>query len=1252
MDSGERECALKRLGDITDVSNVGAKLSPFPTLPPVGEGLLVPSPTGGGLGRGLACCICVEYFGKFNRCLTFLWLCSCVVLIVWSTQEVRAEPSMVVDSQIRLSHWLDKKLNSTPQISDWSSKAYLPGLVWMVPEEAQEQSRMKFQLLEMLKEEQSAPGVSRSDAIKLAGFVESLPVTGRVVVEKTDPRWLEVHPEHDPLLHQGQHILIPSRPSSVTVVRGDGQICQVAHSVLSFALDYVRQCDVTRAPKVAWIVQPDGLVQRRGVAIWNESEQDPPAPGAWIVTDDPATPWPASILEQLARLLATQGVADDKDASRILLQPTIQNEFITGQPVQPRSLKLSTSLMQTPTARMENPGEASLNLSHTYPYNEWNFRLQPLDWFEVTYGYTDILNQAYGPASFSGNQSYKDKSLDVKLKLSNETDFLPQVAIGGNDIQGTGLMAGEYVVASKRTGNLDWSLGLGWGYLGARGNLSNPFSLLSSRYETRKTVDVGKGGNFNLSSLFTGPTALFGGVQYQTPWDPLLLKLELDGNNYQHEPFGHNLKQTSPLNVGLVYQWLPAVDLSLSWERGTTLGLGASFHGDLSKFSVPKIGDPKPEKVSPVYPTEEPDWDRVAALLEEKTSWHVLQVKRAGSEVIVRFERADAVYWNSYIDRIASVLHRYVPNRNVMVFRIQSAEYDFGMHEYLIDRQAWVDAKTGFIPPHRLQSAVSEQPESKGFVYPLSYTLVDRPSKRFDGHTGLTYDQAIGGPEGFMYKIGLATRGNWYFQPNTWWTGSLAYRLADNYNKFIYPASNSTLPRVRTYIEQYVSTSTLTMPVFQMTHVGKLDNENFYSVYGGMLEMMYGGVGAEWLYRPWQSALAFGVDVNEVKQRGFAQDFSFLAPRYKVMTGHASLYWEGINDINVTLRAGRYLAGDLGATLDLSRVFTNGVKMGAFATKTNVSAAQFGEGSFDKGIYVNVPFDVFLMRSSSDFGSFNWHPLTRDGGAMLNRQFPLWDLTNKQSGNLLKWHPFDSDRKTQFGDVPDNFSDSPHDSVFTRAGQDLTTFGKKAATADFWGSMLVIGGISLGSAILDKPLDKIAVKHASNGVVKNVAKLGSDLPFAVMGYAGIAFLANDQDSVQARAGYDALAAGGVGALSSLALKYMVGRARPIAEEGATHFTPISKKNGNTSWPSMHTTVMWAAITPYARIYDAPWLYGVAAVTNAGRVAGRNHWFSDTVAGSLLGYGIGDFMLESHKTNKHGPQWMISPNGVTAYWKME
>ena len=82
---------------------------------------------------------------------------------------------------------------------------------------------------------------------------------------------------------------------------------------------------------------------------------------------------------------------------------------------------------------------------------------------------------------------------------------------------------------------------------------------------------------------------------------------------------------------------------------------------------------------------------------------------------------------------------------------------------------------------------------------------------------------------------------------------------------------------------------------------------------------------------------------------------------------------------------GEYLAGDKGFTLQLSRSFVNGVEYGVFASKTDVSSAQFGEGSFDKGIFFNIPIFGNLI-------NYSWRPLTKDPGAKLIRKHTLHDL--------------------------------------------------------------------------------------------------------------------------------------------------------------------------------------------------------------------------------------------------------------------
>ncbi|WP_167347667.1 YjbH domain-containing protein, partial [Type-D symbiont of Plautia stali] len=127
-------------------------------------------------------------------------------------------------------------------------------------------------------------------------------------------------------------------------------------------------------------------------------------------------------------------------------------------------------LMQTPTARMAKEGEFSLNFRDNDQYRYYSASLQLFPWLETTVRYTDVRTRRYSAVEgFSGNQSYKDKAFDVKLRLWQESYWLPEVAVGSRDLGGTGLFDSEYLVATKAWGPFDFTMGIGWGYLGNSG---------------------------------------------------------------------------------------------------------------------------------------------------------------------------------------------------------------------------------------------------------------------------------------------------------------------------------------------------------------------------------------------------------------------------------------------------------------------------------------------------------------------------------------------------------------------------------------------------------------------------------------------------------------------------------------------------------------------------------------------------------------------------------------------------------------
>ncbi|MBA3057839.1 MAG: YjbH domain-containing protein [Gammaproteobacteria bacterium] len=1160
------------------------------------------------------------------------------------------QPAAIVPGE-RLSDWL---LRNTDATADTTA------LHWQVWAERAPQQRLRQGVVEAM---QQSPGLALSPDARahLSDWLLALPLTGRLSVAMADARWLQAHPAQDPVLQEGQRIVLPARPGTVTVVTEVGQPCSASHVPGALVQDYLRACSFgavigTDAPvDWAWIAQADGRTQRFGIAPWNLQPQDEPGAGAWIWAPSRAARVPDSVSDNLARFLATQ----------LPGEPALSAGATQVVPVQrapravPRGHQLRASdwgeigVLQTPSARMAPAGAMRLHMGRVEPYTRGTIMLQPLDWLETGFRYTDIANRLYGP-TIAGGQSLKDKSIDFKLRLREESAFWPQVALGVRDLGGTGLFSGEYLVASKRWGNWDASLGLGWGYLGARGNLKNPLSFLGDSFNSRTGNQSATGGTVNYKSMFHGPTALFGGLQWQSPVDALLLKLELDGNDYQHEPSGNNQPAKSPFNVGAVYRYSPNIDFSLGLERGNRLMLGFTLHGGLNQLYSPKLLDvalpPVQLKAAAQLPPS--GWQGTAQAIELYTGWSVRSIAHQGGSTTVVAETDTALHLQERIERAIHVLHRDAPASSTR-FVLQLQERGLSLSQIEVDRAEWVAQRTQAEPPALRLPAQQALPGRSGQTGALAQRGSDSnfwqgKPPGFSADWGPSYSQILGGPDGFLiYQLGLQAKLEHRFTDSTWLSSAFGLRLLDNFDKFKYDnTSDVNLPRVRTHQREYVTTSRLTMPLLQLTHASDLGGGHYASAYAGMLESMYGGVGAEWLYRPWQSRLAVGVDVNHVRQRDFRQNLDFRD--YSVNTGHATLYWDtGWNDVQLNLSAGRYLAGDVGATLDVKRVFPNGVAMGAWATKTDVSKEQFGEGSFDKGIYVTIPFDVMLPKSTPGTANITWNPLTRDGGARLNRRFTLIDLTRQRDPRALNWRParpsaLESAANTSY------VLTEPRLNAFETLGSTTTTLGRQIADipASTW---LWAGGAILASSLLDKPAERWAQKHQT-GNMSQLGTASNALPMALALSAGLLYTGIGGEPAASTA-ETALKAAAYTWGANLATRYVVGRARPSQELGNASFDGFKSGAAQSGFASNHVAIAFALATPFAQQLDMPWLYAVAAASTFGRVQKREHWVSDTVAGALLGYAMGSLLSEQQR-NPYAMRLSVTPNAVVANWSFK
>ncbi len=686
--------------------------------------------------------------------------------------------------------------------------------------------------------------------------------------------------------------------------------------------------------------------------------------------------------------------------------------------------------MQTPTARMAPLGNFSFTYNRVAPYRRYSISLQPTDWFEFTFHYSEIEDRLYGE-SIAGSRDYLDKGLDGKFRLWRESRYLPEIAVGLRDAGGTSLFGAEYLVASKRWYDLDLSLGLGWGYLGTRGDMDSPLSVLDDRFETRPDDAGGdQGGEFALNQLFRGPAAVFAGAEYQTPWDPLILQLEYEGNNYQNEPATSPIEQDSPVNIGARYHINDNLTLSTAWQRGNTLMTGITLNADLAGLSQVKrdtrplsIADtlsspaplattpadnndaansesPAPQTIAATYgettidgvPRDEAEvnWQDVSQQLEDNAGIRVNGIHLNGDTLLIE---ATPIKYRSLAQtagRANRILHRYAPPQ-INTFRYRWQELGLDLRDDVHPRAAFVAALVNAEQESRYHHSIYAQLPRQISSQPPDF---EATQERFRYNLGPGYNQNLGGPDGYLYQLLLRASGELKTDDNGWFSGALGWTVADNFDNYDYIAE-SDLPRVRTYIGDYLAESTVGITNLQYTRTSQLGKNWFAMGYGGLLEMMYAGAGGEMLYRPFNSDWALGMDLNYVRQRDFDQQFGLRD--YSTWTGHLSAYVQtDFEDVLAKVSVGRYLAKDIGATFDFSREFASGVRMGGWATFTD-AGDDYGEGSFDKGVYITLPLDAFFTTYSRDDVNISWQPLTRDGGARLNRRYSLYDITEDRT---------------------------------------------------------------------------------------------------------------------------------------------------------------------------------------------------------------------------------------------------------------
>ncbi len=658
-------------------------------------------------------------------------------------------------------------------------------------------------------------------------------------------------------------------------------------------------------------------------------------------------------------------------------------------------------LIDMPSALAANDGQISATLGYFDGQQRNSFTFQITPRLSGTFRYSSVDD-----FSGVGTGAYFDRSFDLRYQIRDEADWAPAIAVGLQDFLGTGLYSSEYIVASKTLNDsVRVTGGLGWGRLGSFNGFTNPLGLIDASFEDRPELDFGVGGEVEFGQFFRGDAAFFGGVEWAFN-DRMTFKAEYSSDAYAREASLGLFEHNSPFNFGLTYRPKPGYQLALAYIGGSQIAFSGTVlinPGDRA-FGTGLDDAPTPVAVRGADARAALSWDRGA--FPEADVQARLQVALAAEGMTLNaIELTDRTARIRYTNdrfrteaqgmgRVARVLTRELPP-SIETITLEPMQAGIPLSASTFQRSdlEMMENLAGGSDALQDRAMLTDAGTAAGM------TIIPADTSPFSWGIAPYFRLTVfNGDEPLQVDLGAELSARYEIQPTLVLAGAIRQRLFTNRGDAT-EIVDTEIPVVRRNAALYAQEGNPGIEYLTLSHYGRPGSDLYSRVTLGYLEQMFGGISTELLWKPVDSRLALGVEANYVVQRDFDMLLGFQD--YQVATGHASVYYAFDNGFQAQVDVGRYLAGDWGASFALDREFTNGWKVGAYFTLTDIPFEDYGEGSFDKGIRITVPLDFVLGQPTRTEASTVLRSLTRDGGSQLSVDGRLYDLVRDgHSGEL------------------------------------------------------------------------------------------------------------------------------------------------------------------------------------------------------------------------------------------------------------
>jgi hypothetical protein len=639
-----------------------------------------------------------------------------------------------------------------------------------------------------------------------------------------------------------------------------------------------------------------------------------------------------------------------------------------------------TGLMETPTARVMKEDTYRIGGTQASPYRWYYGAISPWDRIEIDGRVTEVLGVK---ALQSGYGNTKDKAIDFKFQTIREGKYMPAVALGIMDPHGTRLYSSQYLVASKQIYPFDFTLGFGNG-----------------RYGKRPLPSQGEG--FQVE-LFTDPRGWlkdvrpFGGIQFcptrnfsfMAEYSPIRYEKQI---NDPAQPKYFRRSVASPFNFGIRYKPISWAEIALSYQRGEEIGLSLAFAFDIGTPLVPLYNPTyKENKTNRTKSLDE----RIAIALNH-LGFSDIAIRLKGDELWVQAENDKYLYPAKAVGVMLKVVTDMAPE-TVESCHVILTENRIPMFQFTALRSDLVDFYADRMSLYELLAlsridTTLYAPLSAPLFFKRPFTYGLKPS----------VETLLNDPSGFFkYRLGLAGWIGYHPVPGGALLAGLEAYPVNNISSSNAPSTTPVRSDLVLYKQENVTLGRL---MYEQT--GKTGKEFYWRGSFGYLEIEYAGFDAE-VARPFRDGrLLFSVGGSAVRKRDVKNVLKLKENDWKSLYTTAFLNTR-INfpehDITLDIKAGRFLAGDWGTRITVSK-FIKGVKIFAWYsfTDTSIFKDSYDRGYHDKGIGVQIPMRIFEGADSRTVYNYSLAPWTRDVAQDIDHYTNLFDLIGRRTKTFIR----------------------------------------------------------------------------------------------------------------------------------------------------------------------------------------------------------------------------------------------------------